>query len=248
MAVERDERDVYRIGVDEAGKGPVLGPMVAAAVRADPETLPGDVDDSKRVAPARREELAAALRDREDVAIGVGVVEPAEIDAPDTDMNGLTVAAQARALADLFSSEGAVAPSEEDAASASGDATDDRPDVLVDAGDVLADRFGRRVREAVADRDGPDIDVTAEHGADETYPVVSAASVVAKVERDARMGAVADRHDADPGSGYPGDATTVDFLEGYVDEHGDVPDCARRSWRTCERLLDAAAQSGLDDF
>ncbi|GAB3413649.1 ribonuclease HII [Haloparvum alkalitolerans] len=229
------------IGVDEAGKGPVLGPMVAAAVRVDPETLPDDVDDSKRVAPARREELAAALRDREAVGVGIGVVEPAEIDAPDTDMNGLTVAAQARALADLFSAADDDGPGAE--------ATeDDPPEVVVDAGDVLADRFGRRVREAVADRGGPDVDVTAEHGADESHPVVSAASVVAKVERDARMAAVAERHEADPGSGYPGDATTVEFLEAYVDEHGDVPDCARRSWRTCERLLDAAAQSGLDEF
>ena len=53
----------YRIGVDEAGKGPVLGPMVAAAVRGDAEELPDGVADSKRLSASRRESLAADLRD-----------------------------------------------------------------------------------------------------------------------------------------------------------------------------------------
>ncbi|MFC6753942.1 ribonuclease HII, partial [Halorubrum tibetense] len=50
------------VGVDEAGKGPVIGPMVAAAVRANPDQLPADVDDSKRVPPERRVAIAAELR------------------------------------------------------------------------------------------------------------------------------------------------------------------------------------------
>ncbi|MUV90133.1 ribonuclease HII, partial [Halapricum sp. CBA1109] len=48
-----------RFGVDEAGKGPVLGSMFAAAVRADPADLPADVGDSKTIDAERREELAA---------------------------------------------------------------------------------------------------------------------------------------------------------------------------------------------
>ena len=221
-------------GVDEAGKGPVLGSMFAAAVVADPAELPGDVGDSKGIAPDRREELAAEIRG---VAAAVGVAEiPGErIDDEATDMNSLTVAAQAEALA--------AAAADFD----SGDA-DGALSGYVDAGDTNAVRFERRVAESVADRlDGANPDVRAEHRADETYPVVGAASIVAKVERDAHVDRLAAEH-GDVGSGYPSDPTTREFLEGYVAEHGSLPPCARASWKTSQDALAAAMQSSLGEF
>ena len=220
------------VGVDEAGKGPVLGPMVAAAVRATPDLLPDDVDDSKRVSPARRVAIAAELRAHDAVEVAVTTVEPAEIDAPDTDMNTLTVRGQARAV------RGAIEPGDR---------------VVADAGDTSEDRFARRVAEYVTEGDGNDAappDVHAAHGADETDSVVGAASIVAKVARDARMravDAVYPEYDG-VGSGYPSDPTTREFLRAYVDDHGDVPAHARRSWSTCADVLAAAEQSGLDEF
>ena len=221
-------------GVDEAGKGPVLGSMFAAAVIADPAELPGDVGDSKGIAPDRREELAAEIRG---VAAAVGVAEiPGErIDDEATDMNSLTVAAQAEALA--------AAAADID----SGDA-DGALSGYVDAGDTNAVRFERRVAEGVADRlDGANPDVRAEHRADETYPVVGAASIVAKVERDAHVDRLAAEH-GDVGSGYPSDPATREFLEGYVVEHGSLPPCARASWKTSQDALAAATQSSLGEF
>jgi ribonuclease HII len=238
------------LGVDEAGKGPVLGPMVAAAVLAAPSSLPADVDDSKRLAPARRESIAGAIRGSDAVAVGVAFVEPAEIDRPDTDMNTLTVRGQARAVRAALGGGGG------------GTADDGAPDepvrVVADAGDTSETRFARRLGEFV-EGDGeaesaidglPAVDVEAFHGADETDPVVGAASVVAKVARDARMAALDDRYPAydGVGSGYPSDPTTRSFLRAHVADHGDVPDCARRSWATCDDVLAAAEQSGLDDF
>jgi len=216
------------LGADEAGKGPVIGPMVAAAIRADPTALSGEVDDSKRLSPARRESIATSLRSDPGVDVGFGVVEIAEIDDPATDMNSLTVAAQVRALA-------AVAH--------------DGDRAVVDAGDVVAARFGDRVTAGLAER-GITVETIAEHGADDTYPVVSAASVLAKVERDRRVDAIAAEYTGfgDVGSGYPSDPNTRKFLQTYVEEHGDVPACARQSWSTCADLLDAAAQSELDSF
>ena len=213
-----------RVGADEAGKGPVLGPMVAAAVRAEPSVLPGGLADSKRLSPARREELDAALRD-DDVRVATAVVPVSRIDDPETDMNTLGVAAQAEALA-------AVA--------------DEGDDAVVDAADVSESRFGRRVTEALAAA-GVAVNVTAEHGADDAHAVVSAASVVAKVERD-RLVADLEAEYGDVGSGYPSDPTTRAFLADYVAEHGDLPACARRSWSTCEDLLARAEQSALDEF
>jgi len=218
----------FRIGVDEAGKGPVLGPMIAAAVRADADDLPDGIADSKRLSAVKRESLAETLRATAGVDVGVGVVTVEEIDAPETDMNRLTVAAQVRAIT-------AVA--------------DDGDRAIVDAGDVSESRFGRRVREGVASG-GVDITVTAEHGADDSYRLAAAASVVAKVERDSRMAAVAtDYSEIGPvGSGYPSDPTTRAFLADFVDRHGDLPACARRSWSTCEDVLAAAEQAALGDF
>ena len=233
------------LGVDEAGKGPVLGPMVAAAVLADPADLPGDADDSKRIAPSRRESIEAEIREADGVTVGVAFVEPTEIDRSDTDMNTLTVCGQARAVR---------------AALAGGVAVDlDEPvRVVADAGDTSEARFARRLGEFVADpetdagdgADLPAVDVSAFHGADEDDSVVGAASVVAKVARDERMAAIDADHPAydDLGSGYPSDPATREFLRAYVDDHGDVPDCARRSWATCDDLLAAAEQSGLDEF
>jgi len=219
-----------RVGVDEAGKGPVLGSMFAAAVRvADAGALPEGVDDSKHLAPGRREALAAAIRDDPAVAVGVAEVPVERIDDPATDMNTLTVGAQAEAVA---------------AVAREGDP------VVADAGDTSEARFARRLGEAAT----TDVDVTAEHGADERHDVVGAASVVAKVARDAHVDALAAEHPAvvaahgDLGSGYPGDRATRAFLESYVAEHAAVPPFARSSWATCEDLLADAEQSGLGEF
>ena len=66
-------------GIDEVGRGPWAGPVVAAAVILDPAAIPDGIDDSKRLTPQRREELAAALRGC--AVIGIGVASVAEIEA-----------------------------------------------------------------------------------------------------------------------------------------------------------------------
>jgi ribonuclease HII len=67
------------VGVDEAGRGPLAGPVVAAAVRLDPARIPPGLDDSKRLTARARERLFAALHDVADVSVGLASV--AEIDA-----------------------------------------------------------------------------------------------------------------------------------------------------------------------
>jgi len=207
-------------GVDEAGKGPVLGSMFAAAVVADPGDLPEDVDDSKTVPAERRAEMAAEIRDV--AAVEVAEIPVGRIDAEDTDMNTLTVAAHAEAL-------GAVARAGDTA--------------YLDAGDVNAVRFERRVGERL----DVDVDLRGEHGADAAYPVVAAASVIAKIERDVGVATLAAEY-GEVGSGYPGDATTRAFLESYVEEHGRLPDCARASWATSRETLAASEQAELGAF
>lgn len=228
MGTDCDDASVF--GVDEAGKGPVLGSMFAAAVRVeDPAVLPAGIDDSKNLAPERRESLASELRDDDRIAVEVAEIPVGRIDG-ESDMNTLTVAAHAEAAAGV-ADEGATG--------------------LLDAGDTSERRFARRV----ADRLSTDVDLTAEHGADEEYAVVGAASIVAKVARDAHVETLAAEYESeygeafgDLGSGYPSDPTTREFLASFVAEYGELPDCARRSWSTCEDVLAEAEQSGLGDF
>ena len=66
-------------GVDEAGRGPLAGPVVAAAVILPPRGVPRGIDDSKKLTAPVRAELCRRLHDC--AVVGVGVVDPAEIDA-----------------------------------------------------------------------------------------------------------------------------------------------------------------------
>ncbi|WIV66810.1 ribonuclease HII [Natrialbaceae archaeon AArc-T1-2] len=222
-----------RFGVDEAGKGPVLGSMFAAAVcLEDPTRLPDGVADSKRLSATRREELTTRLRTDDRIAVGVAEVPVERIDDPATDMNGLAVAAHATAI---------------ETALGDGDGSIDFADVWgrCDACDTDADRFARRVADACTV--DVSLEVEAAHGADDDDPVVAAASVIAKVERDAHVANLASEY-GDVGSGYPGDSRTRAFLESYVADHGRLPPIARESWSTCEDVLASAEQTGLDQF
>jgi ribonuclease HII len=97
----RYERKFWRAGlpaiagVDEAGVGPMAGPVVAAAVIFTPETFIKGVDDSKRLPPDRREDLFGRIRDRA-VVFGIGLATPAEID--ELNIFWATMAASERAL------------------------------------------------------------------------------------------------------------------------------------------------------
>lgn len=210
-----------RVGVDEAGRGPVIGSMFAVAVRADVEALPPGVGDSKAIPRDRRTDLAAKIRESAD-AVGVAEVTVDRIDDPAVNMTDVTVAAHVEAVA---------AVKQDDLV------------VTLDAGEIDADRFARRVAADLPD----DLRVSACHGADASDPLVGAASIVAKVARDEHVAQLAAIHGT-VGSGYPSDQTTRDFLATYVNDHGCLPDCARRSWQTSQDLLAAAEQSSLDSF
>lgn len=213
-----------QFGVDEAGKGPVLGSMFAAAVRAPEDALPAGIDDSKRLGDDRREALAERLRDDARVDVGVAEIGPRRID--EGNMNDLTVAAHAEALSEVVRD---------------GDAG------LCDAADVDAARFARRVADGVE----VDVDLEARHGADGSDEHVGAASIVAKSARERHVASIAAEFGegyGDPGSGYPGDPATREFLSTYVESTGELPSCARASWSTCDAILAEVSQSQLEEF
>ena len=123
--------------------------------------------------------------------------------------------------------------------------TELRPDVAyVDACDPNAERFGRRLTALVGER----TQVVSRHKADRDFPVVSAASVVAKVRRDGAIEALRRVADETLGSGYPSDPVTQECVERHARDGGKVPPWMRRSWETVQRVKRARPARTLDAY
>lgn len=109
------------------------------------------------------------------------------------------------------------------------------PDVIdviyVDAPDVSPERFSSMIRSSLK----ADVKIISEHHADARYSIVSAASILAKVTRDAAIAKIAETY-GDFGSGYPHDEATVRFLREWLRKHGEYPPFVRKSWRTAQRM------------
>jgi ribonuclease HII len=208
-------------GVDEAGRGPVIGPLVIAGVSIDKNDLPKLVElgvkDSKLLSPQRRETLASQIRK---VALNCHVIwlSPAEIDRVVESkrklhkLNRLEAQAMARAITVL------------------------KPDVAyVDAADILAARFAEHIAEKLSFNPK----IISEHKADLKYPIVSAASIIAKVERDKAISHLQKKH-GNIGCGYPSDPNTINFLQDWIRKFGSYPDFVRKSWKTAKRIKNKA--------
>ena len=207
-------------GVDEAGKGSVLGPMVVAAVGAPSEDLFSDLEvkDSKLLSAGKREHLFGLIKER--CSIATVIIPAEEIDArrKEVSMNMCVAQAHAAVISRL---QPAIA--------------------YVDACDVNPKRYARMVRENLS---GMVCEIVSEHHADRTYKIVSAASIVAKVVRDREVRQFS-RTYGDIGSGYPSDPATIAFLISYIREHHQPPACARKSWKTVVALIADREQSTL---
>lgn len=204
-------------GVDEAGRGCVVGPLVVAGVSIRPDRL-GElrelgVRDSKKLSPRRRETLYPKILRLCDRVSSVSI-SPAEIDHTVTNgvrlrkLNFLEAVYFARVVEKLGAST-----------------------VTVDASDVLPERF----RDYVQERVPTGTRVLAAHKADRDYPAVSAASIVAKVRRDRLVARLRKKH-GEFGSGYPSDPATRTFFGDVILRGDPLPYYVRKSWKTWSRL------------
>lgn len=210
-------------GVDEAGRGPVMGPLVVAAVMVDDERplKAMGVADSKLLSPRRREELDRQIR-------AIATVETVTVSAADIDeflkestLNILEVKHFA-ALIDRLHPHS----------------------VYIDAADVIEERFGRRVQELLTCRP----EMVCRHRADATYPVVSAASVIAKVARDRAIGELEESVGRPIGSGYAHDEVTLKFIREWLRDTGSLPPQVRTSWKTTKDILSMSKVKRLTDW
>ena len=174
-------------GIDEAGRGPLIGPMVMAVLCGDNNELKHlGVADSKKLSPERREFLYTQLAGFKQNFIIIG---PREIDTyvKDKKLNIMEEIYAKKLILSLH----------------------ENSRVYVDSFDVNEGRLEAKLRESTGK------EVICRHHADVIYPQVSAASIIAKVVRDREIEKLHGKF-GDFGSGYPSDPRTVHFVEAYA--------------------------------
>jgi ribonuclease HII len=217
-------------GIDEAGRGAVIGPLVVAGVtidKAHEKKLKAlGVKDSKELSPKRREELAQKI---EEIATNIVImrVQPCRID--DMRASGINLdRIEAMKMAEII------------------DMTNGSK-VYVDSLTHNSKKFKQVIISCI--KNNKECDMVVENYLDESVPAVSAASIIAKVNRDEAIKEI-ERDAGHPiGVGYPHDERTIQFVEKLIKERGkDLPPFIRRSWVTTQMLQEKSWQRKIKDF
>ncbi|KAI9341732.1 ribonuclease H-like domain-containing protein [Obelidium mucronatum] len=224
----------FVLGVDEAGRGPVLGPMVYACAFAPlvkKALVKGiGVDDSKKLTEQDREALFVKMMTTEYkdwIGFAVTAISPRDI------------------------SEGMLRRTKYNLNQQAYDTTialiRDTLKKGVNVTEIYVDTVGKeKPYQEVLERHFPGISITVTTKADSKFPIVSAASIFAKVIRDCVMknwifseAGVSDKPFTRVfGSGYPGDPNTKKWLKQNIDPIFGFPDMIRFSWSTCAKMLE----------
>jgi len=203
-------------GVDEAGRGCVIGPLVVAGVMLKTESLPLlcelGVKDSKLLTAKKREALYPEIIRLTEKYQTIKVL-PYQIDKAVESARKLHKLnrLEAQTMAQVIE---ALKPDE----------------VYVDAADTVEHRFGNHIKECLKIKTR----LISKHKADKIFPVVSAASIIAKVERDREIANLRLEY-GDFGSGYLTDGKTMDFLRQLLEKNRDYPSFVRKSWKPAKR-------------
>ncbi|CAN1747723.1 Ribonuclease H2 subunit A [Linum perenne] len=220
------------MGIDEAGRGPVLGPMVYGCLycaRSYQETLSTlSFADSKTLKEEKREELFESLKLDQSIGWAVDVIDPRELSAKMLKKNKINL-------------------NEISHDSASG-LVKRVLNMGVLLTEVYVDTVGdpEKYRVKLSER-FPSVKFVVAKKADSLYPVVSGASIVAKVTRDRSLREwVFDESYKDIGrnfgSGYPGDPDTKTWLEQHKHKVFGFPTLVRFSWGTCNPYFKDGAE------
>ncbi len=221
------EKSKIIVGVDEAGRGPVLGPLVMVAVAISEDKIKKlewmGVKDSKLLSSSVREEIFEQLKDVID-DFRIEMIEPDAIDLgmKESNLNWIEADSSARLVSELNPDKIIV----------------DCPSVNIQA---YKDYFASKLSEGVKNH----AELIVEHKADFNYVVVAAASVIAKVIRDRQIDKIKNEIGKDFGSGYMSDPKTQEFLKDY---HEEYPHLFRKRWKSYTNVVEEKKQSKLGDF
>ena len=213
------------IGVEEAGRGPVIGPLVMAGVSIDEKDLPMlkklGVKDSKQVSPNQREflfdKIIGVVKDFKIKIISAEKVDAALLD-PLMNLNWLEAKVSTEIINELDGEK----------------ATLDCPSNNITA-------YSDYVKKDLKNKK---IKIIAEHKADENYVEVAAASILAKVTRDREIEKLKKEYGVEFGSGYPSDPRTQEFLQKNYKKYPIF----RKTWKSYKNVVNKKSQKGLGDF
>jgi len=216
------------LGIDEAGRGPVIGPLVMCGVLIDEERerelVNIGVKDSKLLQPKIRSMLVKEIH-KIAKSIHIQIILPQEIDDalnhPSNDLNKLELQ---KSVVIILES---------------------RPDkVILDCPSPNTKSYKFNVENSLGKFKTK---VIAEHKADFNYPVVGAASIIAKVTRDKMIDDLKKKLGVDFGSGYASDPKTVGFLAQNWNKE-EFSDIFRKTWEPWKRMQISKVQSKLGDY
>lgn len=210
-------------GVEEAGRGPVIGPMVMAIVACEEAKLYEleklGVKDSKLLSVSKRKELFKVIKENFDYKIII--LSPQIIDAAlsssDMNLNLLEARTSAKLINKIKAHK-----------------------VILDCPSNNIKAYEQYVKKLL----DYDIKVVAEHKADLNHIIVGAASILAKHKRDTLIEEIKKEHNVEFGSGYPSDPKTISFLK----ENYDKYDFFRKSWKTYKKILIQNNQKNLNNY
>lgn len=210
-------------GVDEAGRGSVMGPLVVGAVYVEDDSILKEIGvrDSKKLTPKSRERMFYRIMS-EASDYSIVIASAADIDDRRTRMSLNDVELE------MFREAVSKIPVTR---------------VYADCPDVNEMSFSSSLSVRLNN-----VTVIGRHKADDTYPVVSAASIVAKVTRDRMVEEISKEFGKDIGSGYPSDQQTMDFIKEWIKENGVSPKHTRNSWEPVRKLLSVSANTKITDW
>jgi len=208
----------WEVGIDEAGRGPVIGPLVITGIKIPVNQKSYleeiGVKDSKKLSPKRREELYHLLQANTNFQIVQVIYTPAEIDMAvnSIGLNMLEVEGFSEILNRLGPIDGTI---------------------IVDACDVNTERFAKRIISRL--KHWPNgTNMISEHKADDRHISVAAASIIAKYTRDKHVKELEHSFGFEIGSGYPSDPKTIEILPKLMQEE-EPNEHLRWSWKTVKK-------------
>jgi len=216
------------LGIDDAGRGPVIGPMVLAGCLIDDkvseELKKLGVKDSKQLTQKRREFLAKIIKEKAET-FEVVVLHPDEIDKKmgKINLNDLEAIATARIINKINKGFNKIR-------------------VVVDCPSVSIIKWTDLLKTKINNLSN--LDVSCEHKADQNHIAVSAASVLAKTVREIEMDKLREKYGPEIGSGYTSDPSTQKFLEKYAKKYKDSG-IFRQSWITWKNAVSISSQRKL---